>query len=213
LKQLRMRPLRQTSIVVLVLLLSACEMKLPRAKTAPPPQPASVKTEPPPEPASSEPLSIPQTQVRLPNPQPIDPDALATPPSPPAEPAQTHPSRRSSRRQGPQPASASPAGKPETSETADAVPSTEPRPPIGPVLSDDERRRLNEDVASRLKDVDQMLGRIANLRLSDAEKGSVERIRSFQKLSRDAMDHGEIEKASALAERAVLLAQEVLRGR
>lgn len=81
------------------------------------------------------------------------------------------------------------------------------------MLSDVERRRLNEDIASRLKDVDQMLGRITALRLSEAEKGSVERIRSFQKLSREAMDHGEIQQASALADRAVLLAQEVLRGR
>ena len=202
------------TIGVSALLLSACEMRLPRAKTAPPPQPASAKAEPPPEPASSEPLSIPQTDVRLPKPQPIDPQALATPPTPSAEPSQPHPSHRSGRRQGPQPASAAPPGKPEAVETAEAPPAGETqRPPIGPVLSDDERRRLNEDIASRLRDVDQMLVRITALRLTDAEKASADRIRSFLKLSRDAMEHGEIQQASALADRAVLLAQEVLRGR
>jgi hypothetical protein len=99
-------------------------------------------------------------------------------------------------------------------EAADAPPATEAqRPPIGPVLSDDERRRMNEDISSRLKDVDQMLVRIAALHLSDAEKSSVDRIRSFEKLSHEAQEHGEIQQASALADRAVLLAQEVLRGR
>jgi hypothetical protein len=81
------------------------------------------------------------------------------------------------------------------------------------VLSDDERRRMNEDISSRLKDVDQMLVRIAALHLSDAEKSSVDRIRSFERLSHEAQEHGEIQQASALADRAVLLAQEVLRGR
>jgi hypothetical protein len=211
-----MRSVSQTTIGLLALMLSACEMKLPHAKTPSPPQPVSAQAEPPAESAPAEPLSIPQTTVRLPNPQPIDPDALATPPvNVPAEASKTRQSNHGgSKRQGPQPASAAPPVKPETGETADPPPTTEAqRPPIGPVLSDDERRRMNEDVYSRLKDVDQMLGRIAALRLSDAEKSSVERIRSFQKLSRDAVEHGEIQQATALADRAVLLAQEVLRGR
>jgi predicted DNA-binding protein len=211
-----MRPVFQTTICLLALMLSACEMKFPRAKTPSPPQPASAKAEPPPETAPAEPLSTPQTQVHLPNPQPIDPDALATPPvNVPAEPSKTRQGNHAgSKRQGPQPASASPA-KPEGSETvADSPPATETqRPPIGPVLSDEERRRMNEEISSRLKDVDQMLGRLTALHLSESEKSSVDRIRSFHKLSHDALERGEIQAASALADRAVLLAQEVLRGR
>lgn len=210
-----MRPVFKITVTLLALVLSACEMKLPRAKTAPPPQPVSPKAEPPQESAPAEPLSSPQTQVRLPSPQPIDPDAVVTPPvTVPAEPSQTHQTHRGTKRQGPQPASGTSPGKPETVETAEAPPATEPqRPPIGPVLSDEERRRWTEEIYARLKDVDQMLGRIAALRLSDAEKSSLERIRSFQKLSREAVEHGEIQQASALVDRAVLLAQEVLRGR
>lgn len=210
-----MRPVFQITIGLLALVLSACEMKLPHAKTAAPPQPTSAQAEPPPESAPAGPLSSPQTQVRLPSPQPIDPDAVVTPPvNVPAEPTQNHQLHRGGKRQGPQPASAASPGKPETVEPAEAPPATETqRPPIGPVLSDEERRRLTEDIYARLKDVDQMLGRIAALRLSDAEKSSQERIRSFQKLSREAVEHGEIQQASALVDRAVLLAQEVLRGR
>ena len=210
-----MRPVFHTTIVLLALVLSACEMKTPRAKTPPPPQPDSARAEPAPESAPAEPLSIPQTQVRLPSPQPIDPEALATPPVyVPADQSQTSKTRRGNKRQGPQPASAAPPGKPETVETSDVPPVTEtPRPPIGPVLSDEERRRMTEDIYARLKNVDQMLGRISALHPTETEKASVERILSFQKLSREAVERGEIQQASALADRAVLLAQEVLYGR
>jgi len=210
-----MRSVFHTTILLFALVLSACELKPTRAKTPSPPQPDSAKTEPAPEPAPAEPLSVPQTQVRLPSPQPIDPEALATPPVyVPPQPSQTRPAGRGNKRQGPQPASAASQGKPETPETADAPLATEnPRPPIGPVLSDGERRRMTEEIYSRLKDVDQMLGRIAALNPTEGEKASVERILSFQKLSRDAVERGEIQPASALVERAVLLAQEVLHGR
>jgi hypothetical protein len=210
-----MRPVLHTTIVLLALVLSACEMKTPRAKTQPPPQPDSAKAEPAPESAPTEPLSSPQTQVRLPSPQPIDPDALATPPVyVPADASQTNKARHGGKKQGPQPASAASPGKPETVEAADAPPATETsRPPIGPVLSDEERRRMTEDISSRLQEVEKMLGRIAALHPTDAEKASVEKIRSFHRLSHEALERGEIQQANALADRAVLLAQEVLHGR
>lgn len=199
---------------VMALLLSGCEMNLRRAKTPPAPQPTTAAAEePPPAPAPSEPLSIPQTQVKLPRPQPIDPEALATPPSPPSEPSATHTSRRA-KRTGPQPPAAPPA-KPEAVETAETPPPTAetPRPRIEPVLPEDKRRQLQEDVASRLRDVEQKLTRLAALRLSETEKTSVERIRSFAKLSQDALYQGDLQQASALADRAQILAQELLRDR
>ena len=56
-----------------------------------------------------------------------------------------------------------------------------------------------------------MLGRItARSRLSDSEKDSVDRIRSFVNLSRQAQERGDIQQASALADRALLLAKELL---
>ena len=211
-----MRPVSQLTIVLLALVLSACEMKPTRAKAPSPPQPDSAKAEPAPESAPAEPLSIPQTQVRLPSPQPIDPQALATPPVyVPADASQTNKNHHgSNKRQGPQPASAASPGKPETVEAADVPPAAEtPKPPIGPVLSDEERRRMTEDISSRLQDVEKLLVRIAALHPNDAEKASVERIRSFQKLSHEALERGDIQQATGLAERAVLLAQEVLNGR
>ena len=203
----------KVTMAVMALLLSGCEMKLRRAKTPPAPQPTIAKEEPPPAPEPSEPLSIPQTQVKLPRPQPIDPQALATPPTPPSETAALHPARHA-KKTGPQPAAASPA-KPEPVETTETPPPTAepPRPSIEPVLPADRRRQLQEDVASRLREVDQKLTRLAALRLSDPEKASVERIRSFAKLSQDALYRGDLQQASSLAERALLAAQELLRDR
>src|SRR5690242_19185411 len=107
-------------IVVLAWSLASCEMSpLGRAKTPPTPAPEAAKTEPPPAPSvPSEPLSIPQTQVQLPRPQPIDPEALATPPvTVAAEPASQRPPHRTARRTGPNPAPT--AAKPEPVETAE----------------------------------------------------------------------------------------------
>src|SRR5574340_992427 len=91
----RMRLVSGIAIAALVLLLPACELKRPgRAKTPAAPQPAAAKAEPPAAPSPSEPLSVPQTQVHLPPPQPINPEALATPPvnnpSEAAAPRQAH---------------------------------------------------------------------------------------------------------------------------
>jgi hypothetical protein len=199
-------------IVAMALALAACKMQLRPAKTPAAPQPTTAKVEPQPSPPS-EPLSIPQTQVRLPRPQPIDPEALATPPiilPEPPTPRQT----KSAKRQIP---SSSPLPiKPEQTEPVEPPPATTAealRPRVEPVLPADERRQLIEDISSRLKQVDQMLGRLDLRHLSEAEKNSVARIHSFEALSRQALERGEAQQASALADRALLLAQELDRAR
>src|SRR5579859_4924852 len=101
----RMRLASKILASVLVLALSACDMKLTRTKTPSPPQPTEAKAEPPPsDPAANEPLSIPQTQVRLPRPQPIDPEALAMPPvSAPSEASAPRQSHRAKKGPAPSP--------------------------------------------------------------------------------------------------------------
>jgi hypothetical protein len=207
-----MRLASKTTIGVAALLLCACEMKAPRAKTPTPPQTAAAKTEPPPEPVPSEPLSIPQTQVRLPSPQPLDPEAVVSPP--PSTPAGTSAARTAGRPKKPTPPPTAAPSKPEAVETAEAPAATEAPPRrIEPVLPDEQRRRLNEDIVSRLREVDQLLGRIAARTPSDKEKESVERIRSFKDLSFQALERGDTQQANGLADRALLLAKEMLRGR
>jgi hypothetical protein len=192
-------------IIALAFMLASCNLR--SAKTTPPPRPTAVKPEPPASPPSNEPLSIPQTQVQLPRPQPIDPEALATPPiilpEPPA---------RVSRRKGPPPALPI---KPEQPEPVEAPPAAieAQRPRVEPVLPGDQRRQLIEDVSSRLKQVEQKMARIDLRRLSEVEKNTVSRIHSFLVLSRQALDRGETQQASGLADRALLLVQELDRAR
>jgi hypothetical protein len=209
-----MRAASKITIGVLALLLSACEMNLPRAKTPPAPQPAAAKAEPPPETPPSEPLSIPQTQVQLPQPQPIDPEALATPPvTAPSDASASHQSHRATRRGPTQPAT-SPA-KPEAAETAETTPpaADNTRPRIEPVLPADKRRHLIEEIASRLREVDQMLGRITAKGLSESQKSPAETIRTFVGLARQKLDAGDTQAASGLADRAFFLAQDLERAR
>jgi len=204
-----MRLVFKTSLGLLVLLLSACELKLKQAKTPPALQPTVARAEPPPTPPSNEPLSTPQTNVRLPDPQPISPEADATPPTPP-EPTslQTKPHRHTA----PQAPAASPP-KPEQAETAETPPATDlPPRRIEPVLSEDQRRQVMIEISGRLHDVDEMLARLSARNLSESQKHTVERIRNFVKLAYDAKDQGDIPKANGLADRALKLAQDLDRG-
>jgi len=209
----------QISVGILALLLAGCEMRMGRAKTPATPQPTVAKIEhPAPEPESSEPLSIPQTQVELPQPQAIDPEALATPPVyTPAETAAQHPVHHPPKRQVAGQPNA-PMTKPEQAdppppEPAPAQVAEAPRPKIEPILPAEERRQMQEEIASRLREVDQLIGEITRRRSTESLRSSLSRIRSFANLSHEALERGETQQASALADRALLLAQETLRVR
>lgn len=202
-----MRPAIKTAIGLLVVLLPACELKLKQAKTPPPPQPTVAQAQPAPAAqASAEPLSTPQTQVRLPPPQPIDPEAVVTPPPPP-EPSLPRP-RKS--RAGAQAAAAPPA-KPEPTETAEAPAPEVPPRRMEPVLPEEQRRQKMEEISARLKEVEQALARVTPR--TDAQKHTVEQIRNFATQAYQAKDEGDIQKASGLAERALLLVQDLARAR
>lgn len=202
-----MRPAFKTAIGVLALLLSACELKLKQAKTPPPPQPTVARAEPPPAPpVPAEPLSTPQTQVRLPQPQPINPEAVVTPPITP-EPS---PPRLKRHRAGVQ-ASAAPPAKPEPVETAEAPPAEAPPRRMEPVLPEEQRRQKNEEISARLREVEQTLARFTPQ--TEAQKHIVEQINNFKTQAYQAKDEGDIQKASGLAERALLLVQDLTRAR
>ena len=173
----------------------------------PPPQPVAAAAPPAPPP---EPLSVPQTQVKLPAPQPIDADAL--PPEPPAAPAGTAaPPARPSR---PRPATPKPPAE-NTAPPANAnptPPAPEPRPPIQEIVPESDQKRWQEAAQVRKREVRQWLDSIARRRLSRHQQSTVERIRAFLKDSDDAEARGAMREADALAERAQILVQELQNG-
>lgn len=170
------------------------------AKATPPaPQPVA-PTVPQAPPA---PLSIPQTQVELPAPQPIDPAALATSQpaeAPPETPAKARPPRRAPPARSAEPAAATPPPV----ETAEPE-----RPPIQDILPAETQKKLQESAQSHKRDVAQLLQQAQSRRLTRQQAGLVKRIEQFVKLSDGAEQSGNMREADEFAERALVLAREL----
>jgi hypothetical protein len=158
----------------------------------------------------AEPLSVPQTHVQLPPPQPLNPEALVAPP-PQAPPAVVSPVQTAAptARRVPVVSSAPPQPDP-----APAVVVAEPaRPSIQEVLPEGERSKLQNDAAASRKRVRAWLESTSARRLSGQPKLTRDRIQSFLKASDDAERRGDFREAVQLAERAEILMRELQGGR
>jgi hypothetical protein len=172
------------------------------APVAPKPVASSAPASPPP------PLSIPQTRVELPRPQPLDPDALVTEATPPhpveAPPATT----RSSRRRSDTPARTAEAPAPAAAPAAESG-----RPPIQEIVSATELKRLRDSAQGRRKVIAQNLEQLKNRPLNPSQRDVYNAITSFVASSVEAENNGDMRQADALAERAQILARELMGGK
>ena len=154
----------------------------------------------------AQPLSVPQTQVELPRPQPFNPDALATAPPvtgppPAAPPANPQPPQR--RPAGP----ATPPGpKPDSPPTETA------RPPIQEIVPAAVQQQLQRSAQDHRQQVGQLLAQAQRGKLSVSQQNLVKRINQFVKLSIDAEKAGDMRSADELANRAYILAKELQSG-
>lgn len=194
----------------LALFQSACVLtgkpKTPPTAVAPP-QPKPVAAKPP---TPSEPLSVPQTQVHLPPPQPVSQEAVALPTPKPeagvAPPAASRPVRRTAPPQ-PQPK------PPDTSAPAVAPPVDAGLAPVQEVLTDVERKNFKDSADRRKMDISRLLTKIKSHRLSAEANREVKRIESLVAQSNDLEKRGDMRQADALAERALILAEELTDGK
>lgn len=168
----------------------------------PPPKPAAVQP-----PAPEQPLSIPQTAVTLPSPQPVNPDAIpsvqaaqAPAPEKPDPPPAPKVSRRT--------AAGPPKAEPEPEPEAPPAPAVEEQAPIQPILGADERKRIQAAIDARRQEIKERLGR-AKGHLSSHDKSLVDRIQSFLAQCAQAEQRSDYSQADALSERAVILAREL----
>ena len=170
----------------------------------PPPAAAPAAAETPAKPEV--PVSVPQTDVQLPAAQPVSPDALATIPAPP----QTEQEEPAEPEKTPRRAPAPPVRKPESvvAETPPNPPVEEARPRIQPIVPSTQIHRLQEEIESRKRTVKELVSHVPR-NPSAAEKAVVERIQSFLLLSDQAAKRGDMAQASALSERALVLAREL----
>ena len=209
-----MKRITLSLVLTLGLAVAGCSLRGdPQAKTPAPPAPSAARpaqAETRPADSAGELLSIPQTQVRLPKAQPIDPEALATQPVMLPDPPPVKTTARPLRR----PPTAAQA-KPEPPDaTADTThPAETQRARIEPLLPADERRQLIEETDKRLRQAEEMVDRLSLRPLNNEQRSAVDRIRSFTKQSRQALDRSETQQAVELADRALLLAQELERAK
>lgn len=201
---MRLKKALGTAILALAaaVLLGGCSLRKPKTVQAapPPPKPAVVKP--------AEPLSIPQTSVELPPPQPVPPESLP-PPEPGAQPPAAPATPRSNPRPprpSPQPARTDPvppAGPPPPAQSAEP-----PRPPIVEALPPVEAKRLQDETHGRVQETRQLIGRISARRLRQQDSLH-KRIESFLTQAEEAERRGDMRQASELAGRALLLAREL----
>lgn len=196
--------------VLLSLALAGCELRKKNAVSTPPSPKPSAPAAKPPATVADEPLSIPQTRVQLPPRQPISPEALASiPPQPVLETPPNIPPQISPRRASAAPVPIAPPPQP----TKESKPAEPERPAIETMLSEDARRQLINEIEGRLKKTQEILSQLHPRRLSAEQRDVVARAHSFVKLSNEALKRGDTTQAGELADRALLLAGDLARGR
>jgi len=199
-------------VAALALMTAGCVLSGKGKKPVPPaPVAARPPATAPPAPAP-QPLSVPQTQVELPHPQPVDPAALSVDAPPRVETAEPAPPPR-------QPASRRPSGAPQPSRaepppvTPPAAPAEAPAPQIQEIVPAAEIRRLQEQAAARRRDVQQMLDQLARRQLTAAQRNVITTINGLFASSVDAEKRGDMKTADALADRAQVLAKDLINGK
>jgi hypothetical protein len=198
--------------VVAGILLAGCSLRGKPAKSAIAPAAPKPVVTPAPAPPSP-PLSIPQTRVELPKPQPVDPAALATEPKPPELP-EPPPAAAPARPRRASPAAAQPASPAAAAPpAAAAAPPLEPRETFQEIVSPAEVKRLQDRALARRREANQILDQLGRRQLTGAEQNVAATIRNFLALSEEAEKHNDPRQADALAERAQILAKELQSGK
>lgn len=195
--------------VAAAILLAGCSLRGKPAKSvvvpaAPKPVVAPAPALPPPA------LSIPQTRVELPKPQPVDPAALATEPRPPELP-EPPPAAAPARPRRTSPAASQPSSPAAAPAAAAAPPET--RETFQEIVSPAELKRLQDQALARRREANQILDQLGRRQLTGAEQGVAATIRNFLALSEEAEKHNDPRQANSLAERAQILAKELQSGK
>lgn len=159
---------------------------------------------------AAEPLSTPQTAVRLPPSQPIPPGAAPPEPEPPrpaAVPeseAPVQPAAPPSRTR-PAPVAAGPRSAAPSPPQVRSSPAPQLRPLLTPEEEQDLRRRIDRSLAS----AEQSLARARREPVHKDRQAAAERVRAFIEQAQQARRQGDLVRARSLAERAELLASDL----
>jgi hypothetical protein len=212
-----MRRVEVILAAAMALSLSGCVLRgKPRiANTAPaPPQPVIQPTLTPP----SEPLSVPQTQVDLPQPQPLTAEAVASTQPLEETPIAAAPHIPKPPKTKPSPAAGAQRTEPASPSPAPGPPPPQPqpadeRPPIQVIVPAAELNRLRADAINSRHEIVQMLDQIRKRHLSRQDQDKKEQVQSFVTLCDQALKKGDVSQANAAAVRGLELAKQLVDGR
>jgi hypothetical protein len=198
--------------VVAGMVLAGCSLRGKPAKSAV--APLAPKPVVAPAPAAPRPvLSIPQTRVELPKPQPVDPAAFVTEPRPPPELPEPPPAVVPARPRRSSPAAAQPASPAAAAPATATTPPPETRETFQEIVSPAELKRLQDQALARRREANQILDQLGRRQLTGAEQNVAAMIRNFLALSEEADKHNDPRQANSLAERAQILAKELQSGK
>lgn len=176
---------------LLALLLTSCWPFKKSKKPAPPPAPIPTPAQAQPPPLEPPPATEPKPEaVKLPKPPP--PEQVKPVPAPPVT-------------QRP-----SPAGPPVQPTTPPPAPPPAPTPQLRPILTQQQRQELDRTINARIRRARQTLAALEGRRLSKEQAAAVNQIQTFIGQAEEARKVDLI-RASNLAERADVLAQDLIR--
>jgi hypothetical protein len=196
-----MRVSRHGLTILLIVQLAGCTLHNKKQAAAPPPPKPAAVAPPAPEPQQ---LSVPQTSVVLPSPQPVNPDAI--PPVKAAAPATDRADAPSVSQRIPHRTSRPATAEAEPETEAPAAAAAE-QPAFQAILSPEEQKRIAGNIETRKKEINERLERAK--RLPGTNQSLVERIHSFVAQSDGAQQRGDYTQADSLSERALILAREL----
>ena len=159
------------------------ELPLPSATVVPPPAPLSPQPElPPPPPAPPEPTLVKPPSTAVTPPVPTSP---ATPSSPPVP-----------------------------SPPAAAAPAAPPAPPpriLGQQVSSEDEKRIQGDAQRRIDRTERLVKQIDERRLVGEQHQNLLTVQSFLVKAREALTEKDVQRALTLADKAYLLAEELVK--
>jgi hypothetical protein len=199
------------SVAMVVVMLGGCTSiqsiySLPPApQVTMPPSPPAVETETPapppaqkaPEPAKTEP-EAPAPQQESPPPPPTPPTKAAPPPAVKREPATPPPAQKA-----PEPAKKEP-------ETPPAKKEVEIPPPVlAPQVGKGDEEQLKRTASSRIQRAEQLIGQLDSKKLTGDQQERLLTVQNLLGNARDALGAQDLAKASNLADKARILAEEL----
>jgi hypothetical protein len=170
-------------------------------------------------PAPPSPPIVPAAPLVTPSP-PMSPPAAEAPPSPPivpaAPPVTAPPPKAPPVRKTPPPPPVSPVAPPVTAPPPIMPPVGEepPSPPplLSPQMGREEQDRLRREADNRIKSAEQTLAQIDQKKLPARQQETSSTIQSFLVKAKEALSAQDYSRATNLADKAQILAEELVRG-